>query len=105
MNCYSVDLFDPAERPYILGANFVHFVPDSAWELEIVGAEKMCLRKNGGEPSCPVPGMRARRVLETENQVMPKGTHLNVSYLGVISLTWVLCPATSRMLDYYTRVT
>ena len=87
MNCYSVDLFDPAERPYILGANFVHFVPDSAWELEIVGAEKMCLRKNGGEPSCPVPGMRARRVLETENQVMPEGTHLTVSYLCVVSLT------------------
>ena len=87
MNCYSVDLFDPAERPYILGANFVHFVPDSAWELEIVGAEKMCLRKNGGEPSCPVPGMRARRVLETENQVMPEGTHLTVSYLCVIPLT------------------
>ena len=87
MNCYSVDLFDPAESPCILGAHFVHFVPDSAWELEIVGAEKMCLRKNGGEPSCPVPGMRARRVLETENQVMPEGTHLTVSYLCVIPLT------------------
>ena len=47
----------------------------------------MGLRKNGAEPSCPVPGMRARRVLETENQVMPEGTHLTVSYLGVISLT------------------
>ena len=47
----------------------------------------MGLRKNGAEPSCPVPGKGARRVLETETQVMPKGTHLTVSYLGVISLT------------------
>ena len=58
-----------------------------AKELEIVGAEEMGLRKNGAEPSCPVPGKGARRVLETENQVMPKGTHLTVSYLCVISLT------------------
>ena len=47
----------------------------------------MGLRKNGAEPSCPVPGKGARRVLETKNQVMPEGTHLIVSYLCVISLT------------------
>ena len=47
----------------------------------------MGLRKNGAEPSCPVPGRGARRVLETKNQVMPEGTHLTVSYLCVISLT------------------
>ena len=47
----------------------------------------MGLRKNGAEPSCPVPGKGARRVLETENKVIPKGTHLTVSFLGVIPLT------------------
>ena len=47
----------------------------------------MGLRKNGAEPSCPVPGKGARRVLETENQVMPEGTHLTVSCLCVVSLT------------------
>ena len=47
----------------------------------------MGLRKNGAEPSCPVPGKGARRVLETENQVMPKRIHVTVSYLGVIPLT------------------
>ena len=47
----------------------------------------MGLRKNGAEPSCPVPGKGAGRVLETENQVMPEGTHLTVSYLCVIPLT------------------
>ena len=52
-----------------------------------MGAEEIGLRKNGAEPICPVPGKGARRVLETENKVMPKGIHLTVSYLCVIRLT------------------
>ena len=57
----------------------------------------MGLRKNGAEPSCPVPGKGAGRVLETENQVMPEGTNLTVFYLCVIPLNRVLCPETSRI--------
>ena len=86
MNCYSVDLFDPAESPWHSGGTFCSLYLILAKQLEIVGAEEMGLMKNGAEPSCPVPGKGARRVLETE-PCHARRDHLTVSYLCVIPLT------------------
>ena len=63
---------------------FILYLTLAKW-LEIIGAEEMGLMKNGAEPSCPVPGKVARRVLETEPDDTRRD-HLTVSYLCVIPL-------------------